>query len=265
VKLALSAWKGNANDQYTLGLMLLDGRNVRQDDPDGIKWLQAAADGGSSDAQALLGALYARGVVLSKNNHEAERWLTLAAKQGNVSALTMLGGMYADGWILTKDLGMAVKCYIEAIRRGGAHAALFLGSIYHSGHYVSDGVVQDYPEAAKWFRIATNSGSFPPVNLTPQSQLTPDAYPEDPCAEACVLLGLMYLSGKGVEGDHMESARLFLLAATRGNARGQYLIGSAYLLGKGITANRDQGMMWLKRAAEQGLKEAQESLRDLGG
>jgi TPR repeat protein len=64
--------------------------------------------------------------------------------------------------------------------------------MYNSGQ----GVLQDYAEAAKWYRLAVAQGH----------------------AGAQINLGVMYHSGQGVLQDYTKAHSLYNLAATKGNA-----------------------------------------------
>jgi uncharacterized protein len=60
-----------------------------------------------------------------------------------------------------------------------------------------NGVVQDYAEAVKWYRLAAEQGY----------------------ADAQYNLGLMYDYGNGVVQDYAEAVKWYRLAAEQGNAR----------------------------------------------
>jgi uncharacterized protein len=73
-------------------------------------------------------------------------------------------------------------------------------------------------------------------------------------AEAQVLLGRMYLTGRGVPKDPDIALKWFKAATAQGNADGEFLLGSMYLLPHSDTA---EGLRWLRLAAEQGNQDAQ--------
>ena len=73
-------------------------------------------------------------------------------------------------------------------------------------------------------------------------------------AEAQVLLGRMYLTGRGAAKDPDKALKWFKAAATQGNADGEFLLGSMYLLPRSDTA---EGLRWVRLAAEQGNQDAQ--------
>ena len=78
-------------------------------------------------------------------------------------------------------------------------------------------------------------------------------------ADAQVFVGLSYDNGWGTQ----KSARLarvwYQKAADNNNSSGQYLLGLHYI--QGSSADRAKGLMWLKRAAENGDISAQEFLQ----
>ena len=73
-------------------------------------------------------------------------------------------------------------------------------------------------------------------------------------ADAQVLLGKMYLRGRGVLTDPDTALKWFKAAAAQGNADGEFLVGSMYLLPR---SNVAEGLKWVRLAAEQGNQDAQ--------
>ncbi len=83
-------------------------------------------------------------------------------------------------------------------------------------------------------------------------ELTPLA--EQGNAEAQVVLGKMYMMGRGVLKDTDQAYRWFRASAAQGNADAQFFLGSFYLLTHKDIA---QGLKWLRLSAEQGNQDAQ--------
>ena len=59
--LHLAEFEKNAQAQYNLGVMYDEGRGVRQDDAEAVRWYRQAAEQGYAAAQYNLGAMYANG------------------------------------------------------------------------------------------------------------------------------------------------------------------------------------------------------------
>jgi TonB family protein len=72
------AEQGNANEQFNLGMMYLQGNGVTQDYAEAAKWLRKAAEQGEIWAQCMLGAIYADGLGITQDYIEAYTWLTLS-------------------------------------------------------------------------------------------------------------------------------------------------------------------------------------------
>ncbi len=63
--------------------------------------------------------------------------------------------------------------------------------------------------------------------------------------------------------DYLSAARLFNRMAKRDHVKAQYQLGLLYLSGKGVDADVDKGMEWLKRAAEGGSYKAANELSQI--
>ena len=82
----IKAEKGNAQDQFSLGVMYNDGRGVPKDEAEAVKWYRKAADQGYALAQFGLGLMYALGQGVPKDEAEAYKWFLLAGAQGDKGA-----------------------------------------------------------------------------------------------------------------------------------------------------------------------------------
>jgi len=72
--------------------------------------------------------------------------------------------------------------------------------------------------------------------------------------ESCFMLGKMLLDGENekVERDPVKAASLFMKAAGQGLPGAQFNLGMLLLSGEGIEKNAEQGIFFLEKAAEQG-------------
>ncbi len=80
---------------------------------------------------------------------------------------------------------------------------------------------------------------------------------EEGDAKAQVILGNMYLDGRGVEADGERAAQWFLKAAEQGNAEAQAALGGMYLFGMGVEKDVKQAFRWTSKAAERGDADSQ--------
>lgn len=118
-------------------------------------------------------------------------------------------------------------------KRGDAAAQYEIGRLYAKGQ----GVWQNYPEAAKWYRRAAEQGH----------------------AEAQLSLGILYEEGTGVPLDLSKATYWYRKAAEQGDMRAQMRAGFMYGTGRGVPVNHVQAYLWYSLAAKQGNKLAAEN------
>jgi len=86
-KLKPLAEQGNADAQFTLGLMYREGKGVPQDVKEATAWLSKAAEQGQTEAQENLGLSYAKGLGVERDWVQADKWFGIAAASGKESAI----------------------------------------------------------------------------------------------------------------------------------------------------------------------------------
>jgi uncharacterized protein len=99
---AVASWqplavKGHPVAQNNLGILYLDGKGVKQDTSEALRYLSLSAASGSSLGQNNLGGLYREGKGVSRDYAKAAQWFTASAAQGNAAAMYNLGLMYELG------------------------------------------------------------------------------------------------------------------------------------------------------------------------
>ena len=87
------------------------------------------------------------------------------------------------------DNAAAMEILTPLAQQGDARAQYNVGSLYASGQ----GVLQNYTEAVKWYRLAAQQGNF----------------------VAQEALGLMYMFGRGVPEDYVKAHMWINIAASR--------------------------------------------------
>jgi len=78
--------EGDANVQYNLGTMYMNGAGVPKDREQARKWLEKAADQNHADAQNALGLMYWKGRGVDKDREQARQWFEKAIAQGHREA-----------------------------------------------------------------------------------------------------------------------------------------------------------------------------------
>ncbi|HHF6610725.1 TPA: tetratricopeptide repeat protein, partial [Haemophilus influenzae] len=82
---------GDAKAQLSLGVMYDEGRGVKQDDFEAMKWYRKTAEQGNANAQALLGFAYLLGKGVQFNKSLAKEWLGKACDNGHQAGCEYYG------------------------------------------------------------------------------------------------------------------------------------------------------------------------------
>lgn len=112
------AIKGDRVGQYNLGWAYSNGRGVKQDFKEGVKWYRKAAEQGDAAAQYNLGVMYSKGRGVEKDDKEAVKWFRKAAEQGHARAQYNLGAAYRNGDGALEDNVTAYAWYNIAVANG---------------------------------------------------------------------------------------------------------------------------------------------------
>ncbi|MSU60997.1 MAG: sel1 repeat family protein [Pedosphaera sp.] len=145
---------GDSLAENRLGEIYAEGKQVRQDYPEAIKWYRKAADKGFAKAEYNLGVLYEIGQGVPRDEAEAARWYRKAADQGHSDSQYNLAAMYGLGRGVKRDPKEAFKWYERAAEQGDALACYNLAERYERAKDVG----QDLVEAYKWHSLAAERG-----------------------------------------------------------------------------------------------------------
>ena len=168
---------------------------------------------------------------------KAFKWYMKAAKRGDPMAQNNLGVLYNEGTGTKMDYKKAIKWYTKAAQQGYVLAAHNLGRLFEI-----EGSLQDYTKAVKWYKIAVGKG----LSLSQNN------------------LGLKYQFGQGIQQDCNKALELYQLAEKEGLSSAQYNIGMLYEEGCGdVQKNYAAAIKWYKKAANNGMLEAKEKLKEL--
>lgn len=187
---------------------------------------------GSMLDEYYLARAYDKGYCgIIKNKKSAEAWYLKAAKQGHTLAQYQLGEMYFTGEGAAADYPEAKRWYLAAARQGHGLSQLRLGFLYAEGHF--KGLQTDYAEAEKWFLKAA----------------------ENNAGDARFRLGNFYHNYK--RPPDLKNALLWLRRAAEGGHR-VAMFDLARLL-----TNKAEALVWMKKAAELDVLQAQIALRSI--
>jgi hypothetical protein len=141
------AINGNGEAQYDVGAMHQNGRGVKADRDEAIKWYKKAAAQGVAKAQSRLNLMESNAARFNKT--------ILKAAEGDRDSLYDMGNMYMKGVGTHIDYAKAVSAFKQSADLGHIKSAYKLGLIYLEG----TGVKTSGKEAFKWFKLAAENGN----------------------------------------------------------------------------------------------------------
>ncbi|MBM3840675.1 MAG: sel1 repeat family protein [Verrucomicrobia bacterium] len=145
---------GEAQAQNLVGELYAEGKQVKRDFAEAIRWYRKAADQGLARAQYNLGVLHDIGQGVPQDEAEAARWYRQAAENGSADAQYTLASMYGLGRGVPRDPKEALRWYERAAEQGDALARYNLAERYERGKDVAP----DLAEAYKWHSLAAERG-----------------------------------------------------------------------------------------------------------
>jgi TPR repeat protein len=153
-----AAQQGDADSQFILSILYMQGEGIEKNYEEGFKWCSKASEQGEANSQYLMGGLYREDndkiIVVSKDNKEAIRWYKKSAENRCEEAQDELGDIYYNGELVEKDYKEAIRWYRKAAEQGNKNSQFRLGYIYKNGL----GIEKDYKEAFKWYKKAADQG-----------------------------------------------------------------------------------------------------------
>ena len=105
------AERGDAANQYRLGLIYESGQYGLRSDHQAQKWFLRAAFQGMPEAQAKVSEYHRQGRSVPRNDEEAFIWCRKAAEQGHVRSQVQLAQMYEDGIGVERNPAEAKKWF----------------------------------------------------------------------------------------------------------------------------------------------------------
>ena len=185
-----------------------------------------AAENDNAQAQMILGGMYEIGVGVARNDAQCAYWWQRASDNGHVNATKALGSMYFSGRGVPHDYEKAMALYMKAAEDGHPHAIKYIALGYKRGL----GLPQDDEKAAEWQARADKlGGTF-----------------------ADVVLLESYQSAETEPKNDEELFAEFKAQADKGNTRGFFYVGAAYMSGVGVPQDHVEGAKWIKQSAELG-------------
>lgn len=227
----MSATRGDAEAQYYLGLLYLNGVGLPKQPEQAFNWFLAAAEQQYRDAQYELAQMYSKGIGTAENPAQTLHWLSAAADQGHADAQFFLA--------LAMDSGKGAP-----LNKNAALGWLRLAA--ESGHLMAQRTLgqkllkseKDHPEAIRWLKTAANGGDVVSIYL----------------------MGTVLRGDYGQPADPVKAQELFLVASENGMAQ-----GTTALAGMLEASQLEQAVQLYRKAAAQGDPQAGLHLGRLAG
>ncbi len=245
-----------ADELYVEGMNYFTGDGVEQDVEKGIAIILEAADAGSVDAMMSLGyfCAFGTGSLFMKNYEErlapvyALEWFNKAALVGDKEtaayAIIETGYDYLLGRNekIQEDTVAAVMFFEAAEKLGVYDGNNTLGIFYTYGAVVD----RDPDKALELFLEGANAG-----------------YKE--CEYSIEDYAYAYYAGtdESIDINFNTSFQYYKALIDFDNPRAMYNVGLLYIYGLGVSADRDEGIRWITKAADQGYDLAKTKLTEL--
>lgn len=225
--------------------------------------IEAKANAGDADCQHL----HAKFLEQQQDFKQAFHYYQLAADNNCTTAMHEVGRCYVLGLGTRRSEGRAFTWFKKALSAGYHLSACSLADYYWLG---IDRCRQDYKKAIEYYRIAANAGvpiamrklAFAyrqglgtAVNLREAFQwYKQSADLGERTSQFNV--AVMYQKGQGTISDEAAAFKYFLLSAKQGDPDAQFYAGQAYLNGCGVEKDSTEGLIWIKRAADNQSQQA---------
>lgn len=125
----LAANQGHGQSQFELGKIYAEGRGTEINLTSALTWFEKAATT-NAEFEYRLGALYLEGDIIPQNTKIGLQKVKSAIANKNPNAQIYLGKLYVEGRHIKKNYSQAIKLFRKSINLGGR---IELGNMYKSG------------------------------------------------------------------------------------------------------------------------------------
>jgi hypothetical protein len=190
----------------------------------------------------LLASAFATGTLAARDDARATPLYEKACALGSALGCYNTGLMYNTGRGVQVDAARALRAYAEGCAMGSTTACADEGYMREHGR----GVAPDEPLAARLYERSCEATACQPGNLL-----------------GCLNLGRVYRDGAGVAADPARAAKIFRAVCEHAldpvdvepaphRARACSLLGSLFLVGRGVDTDPVQGLAFSVRGCDEG-------------
>lgn len=221
--LKTAADAGHGQAQCDLGARYFSGDEVEKDLAAFVHWTTKAMAADVPRAFFNMALAHQLGDGVPKDLKRRAELLEEALKRGHKKAAVLLARALIYGQGVAKDVVRARDLLEPAVERGDAEAAYYLGNVYENGL----GVDKDLTRSLELYRASAEGGE----------------------AMGAVALGAKYESGAGVKQSFTEAVAWYEKAVAGGSSLGKSCLGTLLLYGRGAPRNVDRAIVLLEEAA----------------
>ena len=260
-----AAEQGEPTAQMIIGQFYMRGVNdgslkLEKNEEEGLKWMEASAQGGLLKAQKDLGYYWRD----KEEYQKAFTYFQSAAENGDAEAQNELGVMYSRGQGTEKDDAKAIELYQKSAEQGYAIAQSNMGFRYRDGN----GVEKDSQKAFELFLKAAEGGYASAQNEVAWMLYTGEEVPQDlpkafEWAQKAVeqgnsygygTLGEMYYKGKGVAQDKVKAFELYLKGGELEDRESMRMLSIMFKKGEGTKKDKQKAAYWKQKYEEKAGK-----------
>jgi uncharacterized protein len=234
-----AAKKGEAWAQTRLAMLLLGSLNNRENTPEAVRLLRAAAVQNDAEALFQLAVLSSQGRGMPLSDEAAFDYMSKSAELGWAEAQYELATMYANGRGISPDQEAALGWARQAAAQGNLKA--------------------QHAAAITLLRRAAS-----PEETNEGLSLLKDAAAKKHREAQMVWAGILTRGEFGMAKDESAAETILQSRAREGDNDFQFGLATLYLYGETFALKREEGMEWLRKSAEGGHQESIHLLADLG-
>lgn len=224
------------NSPYLLAQFYFRGESVAKDEQKAVELIKKSAANGHIDSMLQLAICHHLGQFAEQDYQKARDLYLQLDKANIVKAQFNLAIMYENAQGIEQDVNEAIKYYTKAGENGHLEAQIKLGNSYKASQST---VGQDLAKAFSWYHKAASH-----VAIDPKNEYVLKAQQE---------LGVMYLTGEGVEANPQKAIELLsAVEIHQSNHIIEFLLAKEYLKGENIEQDLGKAISLLDKSSKQG-------------
>lgn len=183
------------------------------------------AEEGDAQAMAHMGEMLMRGWGGARDELKARDYVTRSHAAENTRATYLLGTMHLGGNLVARDEAKGIELVRQAADKGEPAAQNMIGAWLANG---TRGYAKDDVNALAWFKLAADQNN----------------------ATAMGWIGIFTELGRaGIAQDYLVALDWYKKAGELGDVASMGQAGRMYALGRGVSADGNEALRWLRRSA----------------